>query len=201
MIEEPQSAPPQDSTPQLPPQPGQVPFDHQLPVDGEGLDKPHQLARAERIGSEEESRAREQSSKKLERALREIRRLNSIIIKSGMPSVEPPDAELLAEFCGIRNSIFGLVRAHFEAPNVDLRHDKNTPSSVRERQKDWLGHWKHDSPELRIYRAQGAMFDIINSIFFKRPFFAAENNDLEAQLRYFEESLEQSPESIDLRSV
>ncbi len=173
-----------------------------FPIDGECFDKPHQLARAERIGSEEEARAREQSSKKLEEALREIRRLNSIIIKSGMPSVEPPDAaELLAEFCGIRDSIFGLVRVHFEAPDVDLRYDKKIDPSVRKRQEDWLGHWKHDSPELRIYRAQGAMFDIINNIFFKRPFFAAENEYLEVQLRCFEESLESSPESIDLHSV
>ncbi len=201
MIEDPQSAPPQDSTPQLPPQPGQIPFKHQLPVDDEGLDKPHQLARAERVGSEEEARAREQTSKKLEGALREIRRLNSIIIKRGMPSVEFPDAEFHAEFCGIRDSIFGLVRAHFEAPNVDLRHDKKAPSNVRERQENWLGHWKRDSPELRIYRVQGAMFDIIDSIFFKKPFFAAENKDLEEQLKYFEESLERSPESIDPHSV
>lgn len=201
MIEDPQNVPTQNSTPLLPPRPVQVPFDHQLPVDSEDFGKAHQLTKNKPVhDSEEEAWAREQSSKKLEEALREIRRLNTIIFRIGMPKAEPLDTELLAQFCGIRDSLFGLVRAHFEAHSVALRNLSKKPSNIAEGQKYWLGQWNHDSSELRIYRVQGAMFDIINRIFFAKLIFPVESA-MEEQLRYFEHGLELSPKSIDLHSL
>lgn len=200
MVVDPQNAPPQNNSSQPLPRPGKVPFDDQLPVDSERLDKAHQLAMANRVRLEEEARLQEQNGKKLEGALREIRRLNTIIFKIGMPKVEPPDAELSAQFCGIRDSIFGLVRAHFETPKVTLRGQERNPSVARWQER-WLSHWDRDSPELRIYRVQGAIFDIINGIFFERPFFIVENRSLEIQLNDFVDLLDESPESIDLHSV
>lgn len=120
MIEDPQNALPQNSTPQLPPQPGKGPFDHQLPVDSKDHDNAHQLAKAKLVGSEEEAWARGQTSKKSEGALRGIKRLNTIIFKSGIPNVESPDAELVAQFCGIRDSIFGLVHAQYKIVGRDF---------------------------------------------------------------------------------
>ena len=116
-----------------------------------------------------------------------------------MPKAEPPDAELSAQFCGIRDNIFGLVRAHFESPKVTLRRQGRP--YVISWQERWLGCWNYESPELRIYRAQGAIFDIINGIFFERPFFVLGDLKLEEQLNHFEQLLEESPESISFHSV
>ena len=200
MTEDPQNVPPQNNTPLLPPRPIQVPFDHQLPVDCEESAKAHQLAKKGPVDSEEEAWLREQSSKKLEEALREIRRLNTIIFKIGMPKAEPLDTELLAQFCGIRDSLFGLVRAHFESHSVVLRNLSRKPSNIAERQKYWLGQWDRDSLELRIYRVQGAMFEIINKMFFAKRIFPVESA-MEEQLKLFEHDLEVNPKSIDLHSL
>ena len=64
-------------------------------------------------------------------------------------------------------------------------------------QEKWLEHWNHESPEIRTYLIQGAIFEIINGMFFAIPIFATEAAELECEMRKFEVQLERSAESIN----
>lgn len=157
------------------------------------------LSHAQRASLEAEVLARERKSRELENALQksrtEIKRLNTIIIKGGTPSNGPSDDEVRLEFCGIRDNILRLVRTHFQSTSVRIQQPRGTSTTQLERQSEWLGHWARESQELRNYRVQGLMFDIIYQTFFGRPCFGTETA-MERMLREFEERMENSHESI-----
>ena len=188
----------QNSRPPPPPPPGQI----QLLKDrNDNISAELQLSNIERLSLDEEALAQQKKSRELEIALQkskaEVKRLNTIIIKGGTPNSGPSDDQVRIEFCGIRDSILRLVRTHFQATNV-LFHQPHRDSTTQvERQSKWLSYWAHENQEIRNYRVQGAMFEILCDLFFARPCFGVET-EVEKPLRKLEVDMEGCHESISL---
>lgn len=140
-----------------------------------------------------ERRNREQEVD-LQKHRTELTRLKSIIVKSGMPQTGPTDGQLRADFCAIRDNILRLVRVHFQAQSMVLNHNRKESPSIKDRQIKWLGLWASERPEIRNYRVQGAIFEIINQCCFAKKFFHVGSSDAEV-LKFLEE-MEHCPESI-----
>ena len=117
-----------------------------------------------------------------------------------MPQTGPTDDQLRSDFCAIRDSILRLVRVYFQAQTMAFNHSRKESPSIKERQLKWLGFWTHEKPEIRNYRVQGAIFEIINECFFTKKFFDVHPKDAET-LRILEEAMERCPRSIALPAV
>jgi hypothetical protein len=169
----------------------------------ENLSAELQLSNTKRVSLDEEVLAQQKRSRELEIALQkskaEVKRLNTIIIKGGTPNSGPSDDQIRIEFCAIRETILRLVRTHFQAVNVVI-HQHRGSTTIVERQSKWLSYWPRESHEIRNYRAQGAIFEIIYDLFFAKPFFATEL-EIEKPLRSLEKDIEGCEESISLRDL
>ena len=146
-----------------------------------------------------EKRNREQEVV-LQKHKAEVTRLKSIIVKSGMPQTGPTDDQLRADFCAIRDSILRLVRVYFQAQSMVFNHNRKESPSIKDRQIKWLSSWAHERAEIRNYRVQGAIFEIINDSFFAKKYFDVDSKDAET-LRYLEGQMEHCPKSIALPAV
>ena len=146
-----------------------------------------------------EKRNREQEVY-LQKHKAEVTRLKGIIVKSGMPQTGPTDDQLRADFCAIRDSILRLVRVYFQAQSISFNHSRRESPAMKDRQIKWLGGWAHQRPEIRNYRVQGAIFEIINECFFSKRFFDVSTKDADA-LRYLEEEMELCSRSIALPAL
>lgn len=124
----------------------------------------------------------------------ELKRLNAIIIKGGAPNDGPSDEQIRAEFCDIRDKILMITRGHYQATKVLVLPLHKDSSIVEERQHRWMANWPRDSPEIRNYRIQGALFDLIYNSFFSRPLFCVEKG-VDRSLRAFETNMMNCRES------
>ena len=153
------------------------------------------LAQAKVFSLEVEVQARDKRVEELELALSKSRadakRLNSIIISSSAPQTGPSDDQVRAEFCGVRDSILKITRGYYQARSLSSSHRfRKESTTMAERQREYLGNWSQDTVELRNYRVQGAMFDIIYGAFFSRPIFGAAC-ELDQYLGDFEKCISQ----------
>ena len=130
----------------------------------------------------------------LQRSHADLKRLNTIIFKGAAPNSGPSDDYFRIELCSIRDSILKIVRCYYQATKVSLQHLSTDEPQLSERQREWLGNWNRDSPEIRNYRAQGAIFYVLHSCLFSKPVFAIDKA-LTKHLREFELDMEKCAES------
>lgn len=171
---------------------------HKLNEDNERLKESLQLSEAKLISLGEEAQTRDKKTRELEIALSksrtELKRLNTIIIKSGVPDGGPSDDQVCADFRSIRDSILKIARGYYQAAGVSLPNLRKDSITLVKKQHEWLANWSRDTPEIRNYRIQGAMFDKIYTSIFSKPVFGV-HAEFERQLSEFEEEMAECPES------
>ena len=148
-----------------------------------------QILEAKIESLEEQLRAQDKKSRETELSYRsDLKRLNTIIFKAGAVNTGLPDDQVRAEFCSIRDRILRITRGHYQATHVSFS-PRNESTTLHQRRQKWLGSWSLLTNEIRNYRIQGAIFNIIDNSFFARPVFGVEK-DLEEQLKNFESNME-----------
>lgn len=184
-----------DSTSGRPPssQHGTDPAILRLNAENERLKESLEISEAKRVSLDEKVEERDEQIKELEVSLQirrtELKRLNTIIIKGGAPNVGPSDDQIRAEFCDIRDKILKIARGYYQATTL-----RKEPTERVERQPRWMANWSRDSPEIRNYRVQGVIFDVIYDFVFSEPLFGVEK-ELDRSLRAFEKNMTNCRES------
>lgn len=155
----------------------------------EGHNELLQISEAKIKSLEEQLRAQDKKFRETELSYRsDLKRLNTIIFKAGAVNTGLPDDQVRADFCSMRDRILRITRGHYQATNVSFS-PRNESTTIHQRRQKWLESWSLLTNEIRNYRIQGAIFNIIENSFFARPVFGVEK-DLEEQLQNFENNME-----------
>ena len=146
---------------------------------------------------DEKSRRERELQNTIQKQRSEIKKLNSIIIKAGSPDGGPSDDQVRLAFVGIRSIILNLTHKHYRAPSFKQSWSVRQPKThIVERQWEFLQNstvdgWEKANPEIRCYRVQAAVFDILDTSIFARPCFGL---DQEKELANFESDVCLCPE-------
>ena len=112
----------------------------------------------------------------------DVKRLNSIVVKSKIEDSGPTDDQIRADFRGLGNAILKLARKSLQA-TTEFKSCHSDDSGKKE--PFWLQGWPDLTPELQYSRVRGAIFNIVLDAYFKKPYFGL-NGRTERALRDFE---------------
>ena len=127
------------------------------------------------------------------RSRADVKRLNSIVVKSKIEDGGATDDQIRADFGGLGNAILKLAHKSLQA-KTELKSCHSDDSGKKE--PFWLQGWPDLTPEPQYYRVRGAIFNIVLDAYFKKPYFGL-NGRTERALRDFECSLKKNGESTN----
>ena len=129
----------------------------------------------------------------LQRSRADVKRLNSIVVKSKMEDSGPTDDQIRADFRGLGNAVLKLAHKNLQT-TTELKSCHS--DDLGKKEASWLQGWSDLTPELRHYRVRGAIFNIVLDAYFVKPYFGLDGRT-ERALRDFECSLEKNGESTN----